>query len=134
MKGQTDVSVYGEMRAGELRIKPKMISKYQNYLVFSHLYHILTIFQAKMMCFYSFKRRLLFANSKLETSCYCHLSSNYSDHAVSGRGSCHRSIGRGCMDAALETRSITSACVTASFLGNMMERASPTPLSTPIRS
>lgn len=54
--------------------------------------------------------------------------------SVPGRDSCPQSNGNGRMDAALGTRSITFDCVTASFLGSMMGKASPTHPSTPIRS
>lgn len=66
-------------------------------------------------------------------SCFSRLAYNFCD-LILGRDNCHQSNGKGRMDAALETRSITSDCATASSLGSTMGKASPTHPSTPIRS
>lgn len=73
-------------------------------------------------------------DSRSRLSSHCNSSSKYSDITFLGKGRCHQSSGRGCMDAALEMRSTTFACATASSLGNMMEKASPMRHSTPIKS
>lgn len=51
-----------------------------------------------------------------------------------GKARCRRSSGRGRTAAALETRSTTSACVTASSSGSTTEKASPMHRSTRIKS